>query len=139
MFSHQTCFFNTAKKFLKTVNISFFIALFFYFYTQKMCSWYKETYRCSSYIINYPNHKYGWYNLKNLGDSYTFFSVFPIFNESCSKLRIHGSYWEFLSIKIINSRKKIETLSNINLPQVIQQFQFFFIKFSIFAKVIFMI
>ena len=32
---------------------------------KKMCSWYKETHRCSSYIINYPNHKYGWYNLKN--------------------------------------------------------------------------
>ena len=24
-------------------------------------------------IIKYPNHKYGWYNLKNFGDSYTFF------------------------------------------------------------------
>ena len=40
-----------------------------------MCSWYKERYRCSSYIINYPNHKYGWYNLKNPCYSYTFFSV----------------------------------------------------------------
>ena len=40
-----------------------------------MCSWYKETYRCSSYIINYPNHKYGWYNLKISCNSYTFFSI----------------------------------------------------------------
>ena len=42
---------------------------------KKMCSWYKETYCCSSYIINYPNHKCGYYNLKYPCDSYTFFSV----------------------------------------------------------------
>ena len=41
-----------------------------------MCRWYKETYCCSEYIINYSNHIYGWYNLKNLHDSYKFFSVY---------------------------------------------------------------
>ena len=46
---------------------------------KKMCSWYKERYRCSSYIINYPNHKYGWYNLKNPCDNYIFCTVYLFF------------------------------------------------------------
>ena len=32
---------------------------------KKVCSWYKETYHCSSYFITYYNHKGGWYNLTN--------------------------------------------------------------------------
>ena len=60
------------------VCILSFLCSFFFYTRQKLCSWYKETYRCFSYIINYPNHKYGWYNLKNLCDSYIFFPCLEI-------------------------------------------------------------
>ena len=43
-----------------------------------MCNWYKETFDYSSYIINYPNHKYDWYNLKNHCDMDTMFAVWEI-------------------------------------------------------------
>ena len=67
-----------------------------------MCSWYKETYHCSSNIINYVSQKYGWYNLENPCDSYTFSPV----------------YFNFLKKPSLNTIIIISIIQNINQYQM---------------------